>query len=264
MFVSDYVLMEYGTGALMAVPAHDERDYDFAQAFGLEIRRVIDRGGEDDDLPHTGDGVLVNSGEFDGLPDRRGQARDRRVAGGARRRARVGQLPAARLAALAPALLGLPDPDRLLRRVRDPAGAGVRAAGGPARRQGLRAAGALAAGRGRGLGQHDVPVLRRRGAAARPTRWTPSSTRRGTSCATATRSTTRRRGIRRPLRWWMPVDQYIGGIEHAILHLLYARFFMKALTDMELPRRAGAVRAPVHPGHDHPRRGEDVQVARAT
>src|SRR5919198_758668 len=50
MFVSDYVLMEYGTGAVMAVPAHDERDYDFAQVFGLPIRRVI-QGPEDADLP---------------------------------------------------------------------------------------------------------------------------------------------------------------------------------------------------------------------
>ena len=63
MFVADYVLMEYGTGAIMAVPAHDERDYEFARAFGLEIRRVIE-GGEE--LPYTGDGPMVNSGQFDG------------------------------------------------------------------------------------------------------------------------------------------------------------------------------------------------------
>src|SRR5919197_1717965 len=70
MFVADYVLMEYGTGALMAVPAHDERDYDFAQVFGLPIRRVVS-GGEDDVLPYMGDGVLVDSSdEFDGLRNR--------------------------------------------------------------------------------------------------------------------------------------------------------------------------------------------------
>src|SRR5918996_464883 len=45
MFVADYVLMEYGTGAIMAVPAHDERDYEFAEAFGLEIRRVVEPAG---------------------------------------------------------------------------------------------------------------------------------------------------------------------------------------------------------------------------
>src|SRR5207237_8261886 len=68
MFVADYVLMEYGTGAIMAVPAHDDRDFAFAHAFGLPIRRVI--GGEQDELPYTGDGPMVNSGEFDGMHNR--------------------------------------------------------------------------------------------------------------------------------------------------------------------------------------------------
>ena len=66
MFVADYVLMEYGTGAIMAVPAHDTRDFEFAEKFGLEIRRVIDG----DELPYTGDGPMVNSGRFDGLGNR--------------------------------------------------------------------------------------------------------------------------------------------------------------------------------------------------
>ncbi len=68
MFVADYVLMEYGTGAIMAVPAHDERDYAFARIFGLPIRRVIEGG---DELPYTGDGKIVGSHpDFDGLPNR--------------------------------------------------------------------------------------------------------------------------------------------------------------------------------------------------
>ena len=80
MFVADYVLMEYGTGAIMAVPAHDERDYDFARAFDLPVRRVIfPPNAEDfveaepgeDGLPYTGDGTLVNSHpDFDGMPNR--------------------------------------------------------------------------------------------------------------------------------------------------------------------------------------------------
>src|SRR5205823_9070034 len=55
MFVADYVLMEYGTGAIMAVPGHDERDFEFAKKFDLTIRRVIECG----DLPCTGDGAMV-------------------------------------------------------------------------------------------------------------------------------------------------------------------------------------------------------------
>ena len=53
MYVADYVLIEYGTGAIMAVPAHDERDYAFAEAFGLPIKRVVE-GGEE--MPYTGTG----------------------------------------------------------------------------------------------------------------------------------------------------------------------------------------------------------------
>jgi leucyl-tRNA synthetase len=64
VYVADYVLMEYGTGAIMAVPAHDERDREFAEAFDLPIREVIDE-----------DGVLVDSGEFTGLPADEGKRR---------------------------------------------------------------------------------------------------------------------------------------------------------------------------------------------
>src|SRR5687768_13416570 len=66
MFVADYVLMEYGTGAIMAVPGHDERDFEFAERFGLPIVRVIE-GGE---LPYMGDGPMVCSGRFDGVHNR--------------------------------------------------------------------------------------------------------------------------------------------------------------------------------------------------
>ncbi len=61
MFVADYVLMEYGTGAIMAVPAHDERDHAFAQVFDLPIRRVIEDPDGEAELPYTGDGPMVNS-----------------------------------------------------------------------------------------------------------------------------------------------------------------------------------------------------------
>ena len=63
IWVADYVLATYGTGAIMAVPAHDERDYAFAEEFDLPVRRVVEGG----DLPYVGEGKLINSGKLDGL-----------------------------------------------------------------------------------------------------------------------------------------------------------------------------------------------------
>ncbi len=75
MFVADYVLMEYGTGAIMAVPGHDSRDYEFARKFDLPVKRVIEGTDEEADgdaegLPYPGDGPMVNSGRFDGKGNR--------------------------------------------------------------------------------------------------------------------------------------------------------------------------------------------------
>ena len=70
MWVADYVLMEYGTGAIMAVPAHDGRDHAFATTYGLPIRRVVG-GGDGEQLPYLGDGPIVHSHpDFDGLHNR--------------------------------------------------------------------------------------------------------------------------------------------------------------------------------------------------
>ncbi|MDH5164027.1 leucine--tRNA ligase [Heyndrickxia oleronia] len=66
IWIADYVLMSYGTGAIMAVPAHDERDYEFAKKFGLEIKAVV-AGGDVDKEAYTGDGEHINSGFLDGL-----------------------------------------------------------------------------------------------------------------------------------------------------------------------------------------------------
>ena len=71
VWIADYVLMEYGTGAIMAVPGHDQRDFDFAHAFDLPVIRVVAGPGDDAATPlgeaFEGNGVMVNSGEFDGL-----------------------------------------------------------------------------------------------------------------------------------------------------------------------------------------------------
>ena len=239
IWVADYVLMGYGTGAIMAVPAHDERDYAFAERYGIEIRPVVaPEGGE---LPeegaysaHSANEVLVNSGPFTGLPSP--EAKEKIVAWLAEQ-------------GLGEQTIGYRLRDWLFSRQRywgcpipiihcpacgEVAVPGRPAAGRPARHHRGRAEGPLAARRGRGLGQRDVPDVRRRRRSARPTRWTRSSTRRGTSSATPTRPTTEAPFDREIADYWLPVNQYIGGIEHAVLHLLYARFFAKVMNEMGL------------------------------
>src|SRR3712207_2830195 len=76
VFIADYVLMAYGTGAIMAVPAHDERDGEFARKYGIEIRTVIappDWDGGELDEAYVGEGTMVNSGPFDGTPSEEGK-----------------------------------------------------------------------------------------------------------------------------------------------------------------------------------------------
>src|SRR5690606_20858193 len=77
IWIADYVLMEYGTGAIMAVPGHDERDFEFATKFGLPIVRVVAGPTDDADTPlaeaYTGPGRLVNSGEFEGAEVQEGK-----------------------------------------------------------------------------------------------------------------------------------------------------------------------------------------------
>ena len=130
IFMADYVLAGYGTGAIMAVPAHDERDYEFAVGFGLPIRRVVAAPGDEGNalygayVAHSADERLVNSGRFSGMSaDEGGRAI---VAWLAESEAATSgrYLPVARLARKQAALLGYSDPGRLLRSLRDRAGAG--------------------------------------------------------------------------------------------------------------------------------------------
>ena len=173
IWIADYVLAGYGTGAIMAVPAHDERDFAFATRFGLPIRRVVAPAGTADDAPlddayvaHTPGERLVNSGRFSGMPAPRGGARHRGLAGRGRPGEGHGHVPAARLVIQPPALLGHADPGHLLRARRDRARA-RRGPAGPAARHGrLRRPRREPAEPRRGVPARRLPALRR----ARPPR----------------------------------------------------------------------------------------------
>jgi leucyl-tRNA synthetase len=245
MYVADYVLMEYGTGAIMAVPGHDERDYAFARAYGLPIRRVIEgppSAAPDADpsaaeiteegLPYGGDGLLVNSHpDFDGMPNREALSAivgwlDREGKGHASVNYRLRDWLVSRQrywgcpipvvncerCGIVPVPedelpVELPDIEDYTPKGRSPLEAAedwvktkCPECGGPARRE---------------TDTMDTFVdsswyfLRYCDASNEEAAWDPAA-----------------------LREWMPVDQYIGGVEHAILHLMYARFFTKALADL--------------------------------
>ena len=115
IWISDYVLMGYGTGAIMAVPAHDERDYEFAKKFGLEIREVISSDKGIAKEAFIGEGTMMNSGAVHRNAIRGRPEGDCQMAGSEGPWPRHRQLQAARLGIFTPALLGRADSDRSLR-----------------------------------------------------------------------------------------------------------------------------------------------------
>ena len=231
MWVADYVLMEYGTGAIMAVPAHDQRDHAFAEKYGLPIRRVVGGGKE---LPYAGDGPIVHSHpDFDGLHnrdalekivtwlDREGKGHSSvnyRLRDWLVSRQRYWGCPIPILYCERCGTVPVPE-DQLpveLPDVEDYA---------PRGRSPLAAAESWVNARCPSCG----------GSARRETdtmdTFVDSSWYFLRYCDARNQDAPWRRET---LRDWLPVDQYIGGVEHAILHLMYARFFTKALADMAL------------------------------
>ncbi len=234
IWIADYVLVTYGTGAIMAVPAHDERDFAFATKYGLEIREVISPDGTTHgrlEAAYTGDGVMVRSGAFDGTPSARGIAA---VAAEAQRRGIGGPTVSYRLR------------DWLISR--------QRYWGTPIPVVYCDKCGTVP------VPVEQLPVVLPRdteftGTGGNPLEKVESFTRTTCpTCAGPARRETDTMDTFMDSSWymyryldptiatafmdaevgrkWLPVDQYTGGIEHAILHLLYMRFVCKALRDL--------------------------------
>ena len=163
LYVADYVLMGYGTGAIMAVPAEDERDWAFAEMHGLPIVRTVQPPDDWDSQgggAYTGEGVKINSGFLDGLDIATAKALATDWLEEQRHRRAQGQLPPARLAGVASALLGLSHTGRLLRAARRGSRTRGPAAHRGARRRRVPPDRSVAARPARGFPSHDVPDRR--------------------------------------------------------------------------------------------------------
>jgi leucyl-tRNA synthetase len=233
IYIAPYVLMEYGTGAIMAVPAHDQRDFEFAQRYGLEIREVIRPTDGPSTLPeaaYIGEGEMVNSGPFDGVPSTDGFER---VADEFEKRG-VGKR-------------------EVNYRLRDWLVSRQRYWGAPIPMIHCPGCGMVA------VDEKDLPVLLPDVVDFKPhgDGKSPLATNdefRQVKCprcgGDAERDTDTMDTFvdsswyflrylsphddtkvfdRELVDKWLPVDQYVGGVEHAILHLMYARFFVKFL-----------------------------------
>jgi leucyl-tRNA synthetase len=236
IWVADYVLPTYGTGAVMAVPAHDERDLEFARKFKLPVRTVIAPPGwtgEELTEAYTESGTMVNSGDFNGLSSEQGYK--------------------AICALLEEKGLGKPT---VVYRLRDWLISRQRYWGAPIPIVYCDKCGTVP------VAEKDLPVLLPPDAEFRPTGESPLKYCQSfvnTTCPRCSgpaqretdtmdtfmcsswyflRYTSPRTRVapfsNAKVKHWLPVDLYTGGPEHAVMHLFYARFFIKALKDMGL------------------------------
>lgn len=242
IWLANYVVSEYGTGAVMAVPAHDQRDYEFARAYGLPIKVVItpeDEGieGEDvdmlvEDAAYIEPGVMVNSGPFNGLPSTDGKVKvaEYMEAHGIGRRTVNYRLRDWCLSRQR--YWGCPIPiiyceDGTIEPVPED------------QLPVLLPTDVKFTGTGGNPLLHSESFINTVDAQGRPARretdtmdtFVDSSWYFLRFCSPHAGDVAfRREDVAR----WMPVDQYVGGIEHATMHLIYARFFTKVLYDMGL------------------------------
>jgi leucyl-tRNA synthetase len=234
IYVANFVLMEYGTGAVMAVPAHDQRDFEFARKYGLPIRVVITPKGknlqlEDMDEAYADPGELVNSGDFSGMDNEEAKKAvvdhlaEQGLGKGAvnyrlkdwnisRQRYWGAPIPVIYCEQCGPVTVPAEDLPVVL-----PEDAEIT----PDGRSPLTMLDSFL--------NVDCPKCGQ--PAKRETDTMDTFMESSWYFARYTDPKTKAPFNEKELEYWMPVDQYIGGIEHAILHLLYSRFFIKALRD---------------------------------
>jgi len=246
IWIADYVLMDYGTGAIMAVPGHDARDFEFATKFGLPIKRVLQ---SDSELPFEGDGLLVNSDFLDGLP--KAEAIQKMIS------------------ALESRGLGA---RQVQYKLRDWLFSRQRYWGEPFPIVHMEKSGPQA------VPLNELPVLLPPVADYEPTEKGEPPLARVQEFVEYTNSKTGEKGRRETdtmpgsagsswyflryadphndkeafsfekQKYWMPVDLYVGGPEHTVGHLLYARFWQKVLFDAGLVSHDEPIKKLAHQG----------------
>ncbi len=235
IFAANFVLMEYGTGAVMAVPAHDQRDFEFAKKYGLPIKVVIKPEGEELNPAEMTEayedpGIMVNSGPFDGLPSEEGKKAvtkylEEKGLGRAKVTYRLRDWGVSRQR-----YWGCPIPVVYCEKC------GIV----PEKLENLPVVLPLDAQLDE-AGRSPLPKLesfvkttcpRCGGPARRETDTFDTFVESSWYFARFACPKAEVPLDKEKVSYWLPVDQYIGGIEHAILHLLYARFFTKVLRDL--------------------------------
>ena len=238
IWASDYVLADYGTGAIMAVPAHDQRDLDFAKAMGLPVRVVVETGEEDPNatgVATTGDGKLINSGSLNGLKkaeaidainkqleaDGLGKAaRNYRLRDWLVSRQRYWGTPIPIVHCDKCGEVAVPDSELPLF-LPDAKGLDLK----PKGQSPLAAATEWV----------NTKCPKCAGPAMRDTDTMDTFVDSSWYYLRYPSSTNATEPFNRAdIDTWLPVDQYVGGVTHAILHLLYSRFFTKVLYDMDM------------------------------
>jgi len=229
IWISDYILMTYGTGAIMAVPAHDERDFEFAKKFNLPVIKVIE------------DGLLINSGEFTGLES--AEARKRII--GWLKNGKLGdfstQYKIRDWIISRQRYWGVPIPIIYCKKcaLRDPSRQGIVPVPDknlPVKLPPLKNFKPVAGGKSplaRVKSFMNTKCPKCQGKATRETDTMDTFIDSSWYFLRYADSKNKKQfANKQKLNSWLPVNMYIGGAEHAVLHLLYSRFFVKALNDL--------------------------------